>query len=61
MKGTQPTIIRNSIIVGMKNYSKERGNWKDLSMSHKDATRMKDYLIDKLDWPLPIILTDNSS
>jgi hypothetical protein len=61
MKGTPPAIIRNSIIVGMKNYSKERGKWKDLSMSQKDATRMKDYLMKELDWPLPIILTDNSS
>ncbi len=58
-----PVIIRHSLIVGMKNYStqKDVAKMKDLTTSHDDAKRMKNYLKDKLDWPLPTILTDNSS
>ena len=57
---SNPVIIRSSVVIGMKNYLilKDRP-LNDLSQSHKDASRLKRYMIDELDWSPPTLLTDN--
>ena len=61
MSSNPPVLLRQSLIVGMRNYQKQKGGMKELALSHSDAKRMKDYLRGDLEWPLPIILTDNAS
>ena len=57
---SNPVIIRSSVVVGMRHYAKVKYNpIKDLSLSHNDATRLKNYLRDELAWCPPTILSDN--
>jgi hypothetical protein len=56
MKSNPPIVIRQSLIVGINNYSCKSDKYymnkqPNLSMSHKDANRMMDYLKHELDWP----------
>jgi hypothetical protein len=59
---SNPVIIRSSVVVGMRHYAKVKYNpIKDLSLSHKDAIKLKRYMMDEMDWEPSTLLVDNAA
>ena len=49
-------------MVGMRNYQKLKENpMKDLGQSHKDATKLKNFMVNELDWEPASMLTDSQA
>ena len=49
-------------MVGMRNYQKLKENpMKDLGQSHKDATKLKNFMVNELDWEPASMITDSQA